>query len=128
MKVFWIHVILLLPVYGEALYDALMWWNNKDDKPLSTWLVRPLLMIVAGIAVLLWDGVEWWRIPPVIFSYFLLLFPLLINWIRGESWDYVSPSSNKYDIFIGRFDPRLRFGIFTLLVVLSLINYYVLWN
>ena len=62
MTILFIHLLMLLPVYGEAAFDSTMWWYYKDDKPWSTYVVRPILFLIGSYWAYRLGDKEWWRV------------------------------------------------------------------
>jgi hypothetical protein len=56
-KIIFIHVLMTLPVYGEALFDWIMWKvkGSGSDKPISTYVVRPILFLIGGFGTSMLD-------------------------------------------------------------------------
>jgi hypothetical protein len=121
MKELVIHLVLLVPVYGETLFDYLMWRAGKDDKPVSTFVVRPVLMVTSTIFVFIVSKKEWWIIVLLILSYHLLFFPLLINVVNNKKLSYLS-DTQCYDRLMGRipFIPRIFFQFIVVATLLCL--------
>lgn len=104
---------MMSPIYLEALFDWLMWQskdkdgNPRNDKPISTWVVRPLLFAAGGTGAYFLGDKEWWAVALVMGGYFLALFPLLINWIKNKKPCYLS-NGNPYDILMQRIPCAFR--------------------
>jgi len=114
---------MLLPVYGEAAFDSTMWYYGLEDKPWSTYVVRPILFIMGGLAAYWLGDREWWRVALVMITYFGAFFPLLINWIRGEKIGYLSEGS-WYDRLMSKIHDAPRIWGSFWLVMLALCIYY----
>jgi hypothetical protein len=139
MSHFLAQLCFLIPVGGEALYDWVCWrvFGEGKDKPWSTYIVRPILFLVA-ITLVIQDPIiktvildkEWWAVGSVVLADFILFFPLLINLIRGEKWYYVSKTDNKwtYDYWVGKIHawPRLWLFIWLVLTANCLLYWYEL--
>ena len=92
-------VIMQFPWMIEIAFDSVMWYfipKDGSDKPWSTWIVRPLAMAGSTWAAVVVGGVAWFYVLPLVITFFGLIFPLVINWILGKPWYYVSETDNKW--------------------------------
>jgi len=90
---------MLSPVLLEGVFDKLMWkWKGPgSDKPISTWVVRPILWVGSWFAVYYIDADIGWFPPAfLIIAYFGLFFPLFINLLLGVKWYHVAETDNKW--------------------------------
>jgi len=128
-----VHASMLFPVYGESIFDALMWKfkGMGSDKPISTWVVRPILFAVGGFVAWWYGEKELWRVAFVMGTAFLAWFPLLINLVLkygfkanikithlGKGWwdTLLSKTLNKI--------PIMRIWFFIWLYITALCTYY----
>ena len=127
-------LLVQVPWFAEVGYDSLFWYVfKKSDKPHSTWIFRPIMMIGISVWVVLGCDKAWWQVVFLILFSHALFFPLVINWVRGMPWYYVSNTKNKwsYDywvrkVFKDRNLPRLWLRIFLFAVGLCLFYYFEL--
>ena len=119
------HLIMLAPAFLEVGLDNLMWKLGLDDKPLSTWVARPIFFVLASWLVVRLNGQEWWQVLGVIGFYHLLFFPYLINWSLGRKFFYLS-DKNPFDRLLKRAPnyPRLWLQIMLAIVVVCVYYYY----
>jgi hypothetical protein len=126
-----VHLMMLLPVYGEAAFDSMVWqygWFNGKDKPFSTLVVRPILFVIGGYFAWRMGDKELWRVALVMAAAFLAWFPLLINWIRGEKPCHLG--KNPWDRLMTKFQPcifRIWFFIWLWITMLCVYYYYELY-
>jgi len=122
------HFIMFLPVPIEVAFDKLMWYLGKDDKPISTWVLRPALWALAGLGVLTLTDRVWWQIAPVIVAYFGLSFNYIINGILGRPFFYLG--EDWFDRQLSRLHniPRLWAQIWITALALCLYFYDELYN
>jgi len=123
------HLLMLLPIYGEAAFDKIMWNLGFEDKPISTWVVRPMLFIIGGFTAWMLDDKELWRVALVMGAAFAALFPLLINWVLGKPIGYLS-KGNWYDRLMGKIKPdimRIWLLIWLYITMLCVYYYYELY-
>lgn len=128
MNHFLAQLCFLIPVGGEALFDWVSWrvFGEGKDKPWSTYVVRPILFLVAialvvedpFIRVTLLDK-AWYEVLPVVVMDFVLFFPLVINLIRGEHPCYLG--KGPYDKFVARVLPYcyVRYWLFVWLTCVA---------
>ena len=117
---------MLLPVYGEAAFDWMVWkfkWFKGKDKPFSTWVVRPILFVVGGYFAWRLGDKEWWNVGFVMITYFGALFPLLINWILKRPIGYLS-DGNWWDRLMSKIHNASRIWGSIWLMILALCVYY----
>ena len=131
MKILFVHLLMLLPVYGEAAFDSCVWhfgWFKGKDKPFSTWVVRPILFAGGGYFAWRMGDKELWRVAFVMVTYFGAFFPLLINWIRGEKIGYLS-SGNWWDVLMSKIHdaPRIWGTLWLVIVAVCVYYYYELY-
>ena len=120
-----VHLMMLLPVYGEAAFDSCVWhygWFKGQDKPFSTWVVRPILFAVGGYFAWKMGDKELWRVALVMITAFLAWFNLLINWIRGEKPCYLG--KNPIDQLLMKIPCLFRLWFFRWLWITMLCVYY----
>jgi predicted Na+-dependent transporter len=112
---------MFAPVLLEVGFDNLMWHFGKSDKPISTWVVRPLLFGIAVIVVIesVVDNEEWWQVLAVVFCYHFLFFNYLINWTLKRPFFYLS-KKNLADRLLANIPswPRLFLQMWLLLVAI----------
>lgn len=104
-------ILSLLPIPAEIAFDKWRWKQDKDDKPLSTYLRIGLFIILAIIIALIMPGT--FLITAItaglyLFSTHLLLFNPLLNLARpgvklsyrkeGEFWTERTPIFGEYFI------------------------------
>ena len=117
-----VNFLVLLPCYGEVAFDWLMWKNGKNDKPISTYVVRPVLFL--GTVYLLWttEGKELWKVSFLVLSAFLAFFPLFINWVRKKDICYTG--QNPYDKIVAKIPCMARLWLFIWIYIVALCCYY----
>lgn len=136
LVVIFVHLSMLLPVYGESIFDALMWKfkGMGSDKPVSTYVVRPVLFVVGGYFAWKLGDKELWRVGLVMATAFLAWFPLLINLILkhvfkanirishlgNNWWDRLMKKTLKIGLV------RIAFFIWLYLTALCIYYYYEL--
>ena len=128
--IIFVHLIMLSPVLLEGAFDKLMWKlkGPGKDKPLSTWVVRPVLFIGVWLLVnRLEGGIHWSRPVFLTLAYFGLFFPLFINWLLGEEWYHIAKTDNKwsFDYWIAKLPGNwVYLWIRIWLVITALCVYY----
>lgn len=120
-----VHLLMLLPVYGEVIFDNLVWkfkWFGGEDKPFSTWVVRPILFIT-GCLLAWWIGdKELWRVGFVMITAFLAWFnPIIGLCLVGKICHL---GDNWFDKLIGRIHCLFRIWLFIWLYIVALCTYY----
>ena len=118
-----------LPWIVEVVFDFVMWIKTNrpgSDKPWSTWIVRPIAIAGSTWAASALGGVEWYYVLPLVIVIFGLIFPLVINWILGERWDYVAETDNKwsFDYWVGKIPSLFYLWLRIWLVIVFVIVYF----
>ena len=123
------HFIMLLPVPLEAAFDAILWARGKSDKPISTWVFRPLVFAGCFLWANSYGLVDWWQILVLMGAYSFMFFNYLINAIRKEPFFYLS-DGNWFDRQLKRLHnwPRLWLQIWLTILAICLYHYQNLYN
>jgi hypothetical protein len=125
-KIIFIHVLMTLPVYGEALFDWIMWKvkGSGSDKPISTYVVRPILFLIGGFGTSMLDKDR--TIIAIAFymiAAFLAFFPLLINVILGVRIGHLG--NGWWDNLMKKFQPDIiRIWFFIWMWIVAFCLYY----
>ena len=124
-----IHLSMLLPVYGEVAFDAIIWKiycinkeSEKIEKFWSTFVVRPVLFALGFWGAWYFGDKEWWRIPPVMITAFWAFFPLLINVVLKRKLCHLG--GGWWDTLIGKMHCLFRIWFFIWLYITMLCIYY----
>lgn len=123
-----IHLLMLLPIYGEGVFDKLVWrfkWFKGNDKPFSTWVVRPILFITGGYFAWRLGNKELWRVGVVMFFAFLAWFPIFINLLRPKI-SICDLGTDWWDNLLRKYLPHcaVRLWLFIWLWMLAMCIYY----
>ena len=117
-----VHLSMLLPFYGEVVFDRIMWKLGKDDKPVSTWVVRPILFLIGGFIAWKLGDVELWRVIIVMFSGFLAFFNPVIGLVLKQGMCHLG--DHWWDQQIKRIPCMFRLWLFVWLYIVALTIYY----
>ena len=120
-----IHFVTILPVFGEALFDVLMWkWKGMgSDKPISTWIVRPILLAAAVWGAWYLGDKELWKVALVTGTAFMAFFNPLMGIIVKKDPRHLG--DNLWDNLIKRIPSGImRIWIFVWIWIVAVCLYY----
>lgn len=124
-----VHLSMLLPIYGEGAFDFLMWKAGKDDKPVSTWVARPVFFAVGTFLAWIIGDKELWRIGIVMITAFLAFFNPQMGLILKKGICHLG--KGWWDTLIGKIPgcaPRLWLFFWLYILSLCIYYYYELYN
>jgi hypothetical protein len=122
-RILFIHLLVLSPVLLEAAFDKWCWSRGKNDKPFSTYVLRPILFSVVVYYVGFMFNMKWLPTLFMVLSNHFLFFPLIINWILGRPFGYYSDKP-FYDRFMKRFKSLPLFCFQVFVFISSIVWFY----